>query len=457
MVGPPAQDRKLVFCHIPKTAGVTVRALIGMNFRVGEILHVRDPLDFIENARADELGSYKFIHGHFGIEIADLFPVVPKLITFLRDPLQRVLSYYRFLRSFDPDQVYEDEAAAHRVRLANELDLEGFVQSEDRSVDNGMTNRYVTFLSGAKQGMSDAERLAAAKHNLDRFEFVGITERMDESLQLLSASFGWCSPHQGPILNRSNQDPIVLNEAVAAMIRERNRLDTELYAHAVERFENDYRAMVQRLLDREFKNDSRAMVQRLLDREFESQIEAHPERLGTPPFSMVGPIQGRGWYERESDSSGAVWRASGPLAESTIYLPRRPSENELLAVTVFAVSDDVLASLRFRVNGEARVPELLEYSPRGHRYGVLLASDQHPPSRTWRIDFVVDETLRPVDIVEGNPDYRELGIAVSELDLIPSKSMRWIRHGFWLRRLRHRFRLRRFRHGFRLRKAPMNF
>lgn len=403
MVDPPAHDRKLVFCHIPKTAGVTARALIGMNFREEEILHVRDPLDFIENVRAEELDPYRFIHGHFGIEVAELFSDPPALITFLRDPVRRVLSYYRFLRSFDPSETFGDEASARRVQLAHETNLEKFVQSEDLAVAIALTNRHVTFLSSVGQGFSGEERLANAKENLARFAFVGITERMDESMQLLASSFDWCPPLQGPVLNRSDGDSLAVDEKVIGLIRERNRLDIELYSHALERFEGEYRAM----------------VQGLLDREFEAELEANPDKLGTPPFSMTRAIQGRGWYERESDASGAVWRVSGPLSESTVYLPKQEGRRERLLVTVqCAVTEEVLDSFRFRVNGRILVPELLSVSSQARRYGAILPIEKEQSSRVWRVDFLVDETLRPVDIIEGNPDYRELGIGVSEVDVV---------------------------------------
>jgi hypothetical protein len=86
---------------------------------------------------------------------------------------------------------------------------------------------------------TDEELLDAAKARLDSFAWVGLTERMEESVRLLSAMMGWQPVGELPALN-VNPVPSAQVEVPAetrAAILERAALDAELYAYAGELLE----------------------------------------------------------------------------------------------------------------------------------------------------------------------------------------------------------------------------
>src|SRR5262249_40021848 len=94
--------------------------------------------------------------------------------------------------------------------------------------------------------------LAVAKHRLDRFAFVGLTERFRESVALLAYTFGWRPVAEVPVRNvtekRIRRDQ--LTGETATRIQELNALDFALYAYAQELFDERYRAMIDDLARR---------------------------------------------------------------------------------------------------------------------------------------------------------------------------------------------------------------
>lgn len=94
-------------------------------------------------------------------------------------------------------------------------------------------------IEAAPSGFSDDEQLALAKDALNRCFFVGIVERMDESIALLASALGMGS-HRAP--KQLNQD-----EAAAGaekwsrdewkVAAELNRVDLALYEYALEIFD----------------------------------------------------------------------------------------------------------------------------------------------------------------------------------------------------------------------------
>ena len=106
-----------------------------------------------------------------GVEV---FPVL-----FLRDPIDRIRSAYRFERAQDAD--------TEGARLAKAHNFEGYVRAQlsnphDRQCKNFQTGRLAAFVSS---GMPEFERAVAASQ---RLPFIGLVEHFDESLRLLNES-----------------------------------------------------------------------------------------------------------------------------------------------------------------------------------------------------------------------------------------------------------------------------
>jgi hypothetical protein len=225
-----------IFLHIPKTAGVTLYHVIERQYRP-EDMHriVGTPWGFedftkLSQARRAEI---RLLTGHiqFGVHLQLPRPAV--YFTLLREPVDRVISYFEYIRRRPEDYFYD-------LVASNNLDLKGFIQSKaDVMMDNHQTRILAGCWYDLEFGECTEAELEAAKTNLrEHFAVVGLTERFDETLLLLKRAFGWrnvfytranVAPRR---LKRSDLPPDTLD-----VIAQVNWLDVELYRYATALFE----------------------------------------------------------------------------------------------------------------------------------------------------------------------------------------------------------------------------
>jgi hypothetical protein len=221
-----------VFQHVPKTAGSSLRAELLRVFREPDEetnIHIdgTDPaipfharLDaaveaFIARASAR---PYRFVSGHiFERHVARLRAAVPtaRVLTFLRDPVARVMSDYRYQRSaLHPDHL------AFRAAVPTITDYLGQAGESEKMA------RYLLprpmFLDG------DAERGFA--HLVDNFEFVGLQDEYEASFRALGQLLAL--PSQAVAAERRNpptpDNPMLLDDGVAGSIAAHNKLDVAI-------------------------------------------------------------------------------------------------------------------------------------------------------------------------------------------------------------------------------------
>lgn len=224
----------LIFLHIQKTAGMTLQRYMRKQFGPSAIRRLvwrlredrRLSPDIIEAATA-RTDRDRFFVGHFCFGMHRHLPKPASYMTFLRDPVSRCVSLYRYSRN-NPFAYYHREAS--------ENDLKGFVQDARlHELDNGM----VRFIAGATDdhfinrtpfGECNDEIFEKAKSNLDRFFFfVGIQEQFDQSMLLFSNLIGDNSPRYLSL----NRGKAILNNNIDSglerIIRFQNKYDEELY------------------------------------------------------------------------------------------------------------------------------------------------------------------------------------------------------------------------------------
>jgi len=151
-------------------------------------------------------------------------------LTVLRNPVDRAISDYYFSISspLHPD-----------YRALKKLTLNEFIQATpNNNIQTKLLAGQITgydFLAGE----CTPEMLTAAVENLrNRFAFVGLTERFEESLALAKHLFGWKIRRYVSFRvtrGRPLKDSIPL--ATRELIAEHNAFDVALYGHAVELFE----------------------------------------------------------------------------------------------------------------------------------------------------------------------------------------------------------------------------
>lgn len=224
---------KALFLHIQKTAGTSIihlaRQYYGSNLTSHGDCWKGRPQDF------QDVG---FVSGHIGYQFAKPLMQNRFSFTFLRDPVERILSMYYFCRSRNPDEfdIY---------RRANELDLPDFLEAADWDpcIRKNIWNNQVWQLAHgyAHQDertitdFSEAEMIGLAKQHLLKFSHVGLMESFDSDSNIVLTALGIPTSHQMPRLNNLPGRPntAAMSQSVLALLDGLTVLDRQLYAFAV--------------------------------------------------------------------------------------------------------------------------------------------------------------------------------------------------------------------------------
>lgn len=228
--------KKIFFIHIPKTAGISVRKIFESQYDKEEMFHISGgsaiPTKFhyevivniIKNIDNTIIPKINFISGHVPFESEVQKFENFKFITFLRDPIQRVISDYFYVISTP------DNALFHIVK---DLSLKEYVT---RNMDLQIDNLQTRFLSGKITGEITKKELDQAKYNLtNHFAFFGLTEDMSNSVSFLSHIFKWKNIPQIPLANITKRAKHYTQEDVE-VIKKFNEFDLELYEFVKKRF-----------------------------------------------------------------------------------------------------------------------------------------------------------------------------------------------------------------------------
>ncbi|HEX8474147.1 MAG TPA: sulfotransferase family 2 domain-containing protein [Pyrinomonadaceae bacterium] len=221
--------RVLIYLHIPKTGGLTLRSIIERNFPSDSIHHIDGSPGskerFIELPEATRR-RINVLRGHmpFGLH-AHLYGRADYL-TMLRHPVERIISLYYYILA-TPNNNFHAEVAGRRMSLAD------FVESRISQAKNHQTR----MISGLENRFDDAA-LEVAKANLrTHFTAVGLNEKFDESLILFKRLLGWNNIFYVK-RNVTKKRPRLRDvpDATVKLIEKQNALDTELYEFAAQRF-----------------------------------------------------------------------------------------------------------------------------------------------------------------------------------------------------------------------------
>ncbi|HEY5079507.1 MAG TPA: sulfotransferase family 2 domain-containing protein [Opitutaceae bacterium] len=204
----------IISVHVPKTAGTSFRLVLD-EICGARIWYNYGTIFSKGQAKAELVPSgVSFIHGHFLADAFDeLFPA-RQLVTWVRHPVERLVSnYHHFLRT--PDMRDDCCRALHERKLS----LREF---SDLDWMKNETSRYL-----ANKPVGD-------------FDFIGISERFDESIHQFCEAFGF---REAAGLQRENVNPdrkaerYELSQGDREHILGRNEADLEWYDQAVRRLD----------------------------------------------------------------------------------------------------------------------------------------------------------------------------------------------------------------------------
>jgi hypothetical protein len=209
---------ELISIHIPKTAGTSFRLILEGVYGENEITRLDIPLtgkrvkvnatDYTQSS----LPRTKVYHGHFRLrDLRDMFELdaAPPVITWLRHPVDRVVSNYYYLRERLMDEL-DEEGKGLNILSKMMRSLEEYAEQDINR------NRMSKFLEGTK---------------IEDFDFIGIMESFDDDVAELAKLLGWGGVR--PIhVNRTTRKAEI-EEGLRERIAELNGDDMALYEHVL--------------------------------------------------------------------------------------------------------------------------------------------------------------------------------------------------------------------------------
>lgn len=399
-----AQTRGILFLHIPKTAGTTLKRFLYHRFPAEACLLDPPRPAALEEGKFD---GYQFFAGHVDYDFVGRYRRRPFVLTSLRNPIDRALSAYYYQRT--PRLAIEiksvaphiGEQAAEQIlddlrRVNSHRTLPQFLRAEPDLARKTLGNVQTEYLAGASAvatyGAQPDRLLAIAREHLRALDALLLVERLPESLALINPE--WDDPVQIGLPSDNTtpgRRPIQDHTpAEIEMLDALTSLDLDLYRYGEELFEQR--------------------------RKTGSPIPfavALPEAAN---YTFDQPVIGHGWHVREfregdwycwtdSDAVLALKAASG-------------GDHELQCEVKYAASSEAWSDLKVSVNGHPVTLISRPQFPPGWIKARIPSQWLVSSSDGISIGFHVARTVRPSDLDSNSPDTRRLGIALSRIRLV---------------------------------------
>lgn len=223
------QPERLIYIHIPKTAGTSLRNAIESRYHKDKIA----PYENIIELSTTIADHYYFYRGHFGYK--DISPYIPKsyFISVLRDPVERVLSLYSFWRNIKNYHGTEENDPNYKgVMLAKNDCLSNFIRTKEKSILKEISNTQLRYLMHGLNADIKHHDIIDIKQQVKKiaknYLWIGFVDSLEEDFVLLKKILDLDIerlPHKNKGLNFERQ----VNKKDIEYIKTINNLDIILY------------------------------------------------------------------------------------------------------------------------------------------------------------------------------------------------------------------------------------
>jgi hypothetical protein len=418
------EAKKLYLNHIPKTGGTSLMGLLHRPYPLASIFpppcislpHLQK--DVIEDMYLrwasvfpQETGLVHFLHQHMlktacesltdisfeqffapyklictHANFRDVLPEDWHVITFLRDPVARLVSLYRHWQSWTCDEIDQEPAPETLRTIRKEirtLSLGQVLQIDHPAIrmhcQNGMARcliGHIPHKDGWKSPLewSDEDLLDAAIRHLDAMLMVGITEQFESSVTLLQYVMAWPNDTDLQRLNKrqvvADEIPISpndLEQAEKAVV-----VDRQIYTHGLALFQNRWSGLLEKVQGR-FGDISSHSIKTYIDDQYGSSRRRRigddlSENKKSTTISMEHALWGTGWHERFVAIDTPVYRWSGPCRTSTIDLPEPPDPNVVIRLHLMPVGPLYMVNFERHADGTGTIRTWLSFRTLYGRY-----------------------------------------------------------------------------------------
>ncbi len=431
----------LYFLHIPKTAGVSFIDFVDNYFDQNSILSHQTWHKLLPHLPLD-LNQYNFIRGHYGIGLHRLLNKKSVCITMLREPVERTISSFlhykrepgegleKELEKIEPTSSLQqwkiDDKVSKKILSNNQTKYLSIDLDVQKITNDNNSTYFFNEVSDdfINNKITEKELLENAKNNLMKFAFFGISERFEESLQLLCFTFGW---KHNRYIRKMNYAGIKEREKYASKfnlkkITEYNKLDIEIYEFAKKIFEKKYDNMIKFLKEKyyehKFENmNQNNLVYKLLDIHFENTYFLNISPETKISYSFNQKLFGDGWFSREKDlQTKKYMRWTGPKNKSILYLPMINAEKIKIGFIVknYLLQNNI-DSLKIKINNENVKLSITDQQNKKIFFEGI--TDIKKLDKFLRISFDIEKTISPESIISNSEDTRMLGILIEKITI----------------------------------------
>lgn len=242
------QLRPALFLHIQKTAGTSIVELATKYYGQANVCSHGDFL----GKQPSDFASVPFISGHFGYDFARSLMPSRYCFTFLRDPSERILSYYYFCKQRDPNEFWI-------YKLAQERDLEAFLElaSENPMGKACIWNQLTWQLAHGYEKQDkrsivhfkSEELVALATEHLREFDHIGFTETFETDKRHVLKGIG--IPNRDVTIKANvTQNKAVLKDLPSStkqLLDQLTELDRHVYEYAWSHLHGKKRSFIRRI------------------------------------------------------------------------------------------------------------------------------------------------------------------------------------------------------------------
>jgi|AntRauTorckE5430_2_1112549.scaffolds.fasta_scaffold00829_2 hypothetical protein len=228
---------KLIFLHIPKSAGSTILPIFKRQYKRDSFFVPGNHPDLSAiKEKLASTSSLRLCFGHMDFGMHDVVGQPYKYATILRDPIERVISQYYYVKRQPKHHLYNQAFEKNNFSLAE------YVES---GLSTELNNGQVRILIGAGGfhknlhtkhnilfGKCKPWMLEEAKLNIEKyFVFCGLQEYFDESLVLMKKELNW-KKHIGYVsqnITSQRKKSFEFEKNTLDIIKKYNSLDIKLY------------------------------------------------------------------------------------------------------------------------------------------------------------------------------------------------------------------------------------
>ncbi len=230
--------KNIIFLHIPKAGGTTLHSIIEKQYKKENIFtidgkNIDETTSLLINTPPSKKKKIKCLKGHMYYGLHKYFQQKFNYITFLRDPIERTISEYYYLK-------YISKNKLHKIILKEQMTLLDYVKSD---IAINTDNIQTRLIGGSGEKLLTNNPLKITQKDLDnaifrlknKFKFVGLLEEYDKSLILTKKIFHWKNIYYYKINVNPRKKQNISNKTIE-IIKNKNKYDIALYKFAKKNF-----------------------------------------------------------------------------------------------------------------------------------------------------------------------------------------------------------------------------